>query len=289
MKKIISFALSFLFVFLLVAQAAPNPFELHYRADSLYDQGSDPGNPFELQVRPISQAKKSAEHSPSLLLKRQLPARPEMERAQINLSTTLLVLVLLTIYFTLYRSQITKAFFAFFNENQMFQFYREQEGRGAVAVWTLFVLFPINLGIFLFFALDYFGIYFYTTLWAQLGTALAIATFALLIKFVVLYFIASLFSLQKDINRYIFLILVFGIVLGIIVAPVNILLAYAPQGRNMLVTSTLGLIALAYLFRALRGLLSANKIILTNTFHFLLYICAVEALPLLLFYKAIKG
>ncbi len=102
--------------------------------------------------------------------------------------------------------------------------------------------------------------------------------------------ISSLFTLERDVSRYVFLILVFGVVLGIFLAPINIVLAYGPTEMQKGLISVAGvLIVLIYAFRALRGILIGNKFFVSHKFHFLLYICAVEILPLLLFYKVLKG
>lgn len=296
LKRIVAWVLGFLLAGVGVAQPTGNPFELEYRIqqDSLLGSTEassiTPGNPFELLVRPEISRIEAPMSSRFILHSRTKQLNPTVQLAQIKMTATIVILLLLTFLVTLFRALLAKSYAGFVNDNLLFQFYREQEGRGLTAIWLLFLLLPVNLGFTLFFGLHSFSISFFSSLWVQLGVSMAVVFGAYMLKFVVLRSISSLFGLERDISRYVFLILVFGVVLGVFLAPINIVLAYGPTEMQKGLISTAGvLIIIIYSFRALRGILIGNKFFVSHKFHFLLYICAVEILPLLLFYKVLKG
>lgn len=295
MKRIVAWVFGFLLACGGVAQPTGNPFELEYRIqqDSLLgltETSVNPGNPFELLVRPEVNRIDAPISSRSVLYSRKKQINPTVQLAQIKMTATIVILLLLTFLVTLFRGLLTKAYAGFVNDNLLFQFYREQEARGITAIWLLFLLLPVNGGFTLFFSLHSFSISFFSSLWMQLGVCMAVVFGAFVLKFIVLRGISALFTLERDISRYVFLILVFGIVLGMFLAPINIVLAYGPSDMQKGLISTAGILTvIIYIFRALRGVLIGNKFFVSHKFHFLLYICAVEILPMLLFYKVLKG
>lgn len=276
------------------AQTAMNPFDLRYRmeSDSFPESGfpsADLNNPFELRVWPKEQAATGvAAPSRPAPAKVRMPANPQVQLGQIRLTVTLLILLLLTFLITLFRGILFKAFAGFFNDNLFFQFFREYEGRGVHPSWFLYLLYPVNAGMFAFFTLRHFGLQIHSSLWLELGICLGGALAALFLKHLVLGLVASIFPVAKEVDRYQFLMQVFGIALGVFLAPVNILLAYGPDTLHKgLVFGTFSVFALVYAFRSLRGLLIANKFLIAHRFHFLLYICTVELSPVLIFIKLV--
>ncbi len=271
-----------------------NPFDLRYRAES--DSFPEPAfpaanlnNPFELRVWPKEQAASGSPFPAApIRAKVRVPADPKLQSGHIRLTVTLVILLLLTFLVTLFRGILFKSFAGFFNDNLFFQFFREYEGRGGHPSWFLYLLYPVNAGIFAFFALRFFSLQIHANLWLQLGICLGGIFAALFLKHLVLEFISSIFPVAKEINRYQFLMQVFGIALGVFLAPVNILLAYGPATLYKgLLFGTFSAFALVYAYRSLRGLLIANKFLIAHRFHFLLYICTVELSPVLIFIKLV--
>lgn len=271
-----------------------NPFDLRYRmeSDSFPESGfpsADLNNPFELRVWPKEQIV-SGVPSPTkpIRAKVRVPADPQVQSGQIRLTVTLLILLLLTFLITLFRGILFKAFAGFLNDNLFFQFFREYEGRGIHPSWFLYLLYPVNAGIFAFFALRHFSLQINPSLWLELGICLVAVLAALFLKHLVLGLVASIFPVAKEVDRYQFLIQVFGIALGVFLAPVNILLAYGPEALHKgLILGAFSVFTLVYVFRSLRGLLIANKFLIAHRFHFLLYICTVELSPVLIFIKLV--
>lgn len=304
MKRFLPFTLFFAFLGAAFAQeSANNPFELRHRlteatrATTPTPSSFNANNPFELRVRPVKSPPTTLEKTagkrwfafslPSLNTNRTAPAA---QLIQIRLWYTILLLILLTFLLTLFRNASMLAFAGFFNDNQFFLAYREQQGRGILPFIALYTLLPINLGSFIFFTLQYYNLSLWNSPWLEIGGCIALVFGIVLLKHSVLALIGNLFPVSQEISRYNFLIVVFGVVTGLLLAPVNILLTFGPETiHSWLVPSTMATIAFFYLFRFLRGVLIANKFLLFHRFHFLLYICTVEIAPVLNFVKLITG
>ncbi len=107
-------------------------------------------------------------------------------------------------------------------------------------------------------------------------------------KHIVLNILAATFPIKKSILQYSFMIIIFSIILGLFLVPVNILLAFAPEGfRRPVIYIAIACIALIYLFRAFRGLFLSSKFISMHKFHFFMYLCTVEIAPLMVLLKLI--
>ena len=196
------------------------------------------------------------------------------------------MLLLFTLLITLYRSVFKKTYQAFLNDNILRILHRER-GSILISPYTiLYLMFLINAGIFIFLLTHYLQFYFSNNRLIHLIISIGLVFAIFLSKHIVLQILAYVFPVEKEIQLYNFTIIVFGIIIGILLTPANVLIAYAPTNVTpILVYITLGLIGLIYLFRSLRGLFLANKFVLFHKFHFLLYICTVELVPVFILLK----
>jgi hypothetical protein len=109
-----------------------------------------------------------------------------------------------------------------------------------------------------------------------------------LIKYLSLKFVGWLFNITATAQGYIFIVFMINKIIGIYILPFLILLAFTDNSiyEVSFIFSYLGVFALlAYRFILSYGLVQ-NEIRL-NPFHFFLYLCAFEIVPLLLIYKAL--
>jgi Domain of unknown function (DUF4271) len=287
------------------ADIEENPFELLYR------KGLKPGtrvldpkilaNPFELIERPRAEyasllsTSKAAPRKARKSFTFRLPKfdfgakmTPMLLLQRISFGVVTFILLFLAFLATLLSGQLQKTFQAFFNDNLFAQLYREREARGPLSFWPPYAFFLVNVGIFIFFLTQRFGANFGGSLFGQLMLCIGGVIGLFLLKPVVLRIFAGIFPVEKEVNRYLFLMVVFASVLGLILAPVNIFLAYGPSHlQKTAIWGTLALVVAVYLYRSLRGALIANRYLALNKFHFLLYICTVEIAPILLVFKLI--
>jgi len=202
--------------------------------------------------------------------------------------TVLIDLVLLAFLITTMRPLVNKSIKAFMSDNWMNLLYRDREGRGLFPFLILYLLFFINLGLFLFLLARNYRLLPALSNLQLLGYTTVGSLLVFTLKHLLVGIVGYIFPVEKECRRYNFMIIIFSIVLGLLLVPFNLLLAYAPESfRVAVVYFAAGALGLAYLFRYLRGLLLANKFVLFHKFHFLLYICTVEIAPVVLVLKLI--
>ncbi|MDX1942210.1 MAG: DUF4271 domain-containing protein [Saprospiraceae bacterium] len=272
------------------AQNTANPFELTPRLEAAPPENNDSvasrgtGNPFDLVAPSVASAKKKSAKSK--------PARPQISeegrRGRFLFIMVMGILLTLTLLMTVMRSFFRRAYEAFLTDNMMNQVYRDRESVGPWPFLVLYAFFFINGGLFIYFLAKYFNFYLPGGHFLQWAYCTAGLGGLFLIKHLLLNIIGFTFPTEKEVRLYSFLIVVFGIVLGLVLTPINILLAYGPKSLSpILIFGTLGLIVLVYAFRYVRSLFIAERFLLFHRFHFLLYICTVEIAPVMILVKLI--
>ena len=186
------------------------------------------------------------------------------------------------------RSMISNSYTAIINDNALRLINKQSFGWGNALYLALYALFWINGGILAFLLMSYFGV---KSPYGQSVTFLLCVggvAIMFILKHIVLYIIAHVFPIEKEIKTYNFIVLTGGILLGLLLMPLNILIAYSPVGLSKIfIYMTFGVIGLVYLVRSLRSLTIASPYLMENRFHFLLYLCTVEIAPLMIVIKLI--
>jgi Domain of unknown function (DUF4271) len=170
------------------------------------------------------------------------------------------------------------------------QIHKDPIGWGNFPYFALYALFWVNVGIFIYLSLPLLHI---QPPFGQLITfticVLGVTAY-FLTKHAVLYVLGNTFPINREAKAYNFILLNVGIILGLILMPLNIFIAYAPDGMNtFFVYAALAIVALLYGIKVLRGLTVATPFLIENRFHFLLYLCTTELAPFLLIIKLVKG
>ncbi len=278
--------------------AQENPFELTPRltvppAAGLSENKDSPaptGNPFEL----IPRLGRSVEREPSGAAPDNALFFPSKAKERKSLSTTFLLgvtlalLVFLAILLTLFRPLLQRIIPALFNQNQFNLLYRELEGINPWPFRLLYFFFFCNAGFFLLQLLWPGGLGAGYSPWVSLAALIAFLAAAFGLKHLLLKLLSAVFPIARELDSYGFSIRLFSIALGMILLPINVLLAFAPESLHSgLIYLVLAFLILAYLLRTLRGLSIAGKKIWSNKFHFLLYICSVEIAPVFVLVKLI--
>ena len=275
-----------------------NPFEIKSRLKEApiensereeIEQPVENSNPFEL-IRSEKAAKPAA--GVSKMLKPEL----ESERTPIPLEQKksflfviiVSMLVLTAVIITLMREFMFKAARAFMNDNMLTQLHREQGFLPQIPYLLLYFLFFINAGIFTWLVLDYYEALPFGGTWLNLYATTGIILAIFLFKHILLRFIGSLFPISKELSIYSFTIMIFNIIIGLALVIFNFGLAYLSDGLFLpLFWVAVALIIAAFLFRQLRGIFIGGKYVAMHKFHFLLYLCAVEVAPVMVYLKLI--
>lgn len=107
------------------------------------------------------------------------------------------------------------------------------------------------------------------------------------IKMISLRFFSSIFSLDRPVALYIFNIFLMVMMVGLLLLPVNILIAYAPAViRQWVILITVAIATLLFLYRLIRAVGIWTGIPGFSIFYLFLYLCAFEIAPLLIIWKA---
>ncbi len=323
-KKMISSLVLLLLPVLLLAQTGGNPLDLTNRSNSApvtpnfekqnttstksetttSNKNTGSNNPFDVQksgspsvggennLNPkasISNAAPTAAEPAKPIFTPSKPVSDSEVPQSFLFWTVLIMLLLLTTLLTLSRSLVSRIYQAFFNDNVLTALHREQSAVTNLVYGLLYAMFVVNAGVFVFLLLRHYKILLDGSAWLTLLYALLGIAAIFVGKFLVVRFIANVFPMQKEMRLYGFTILIFGIVLGIALVPLNIAIAYAaPNSTYNCILTAYMVIGLVYIFRALRSLFIAREYLLYHKFHFLLYLCAIELAPLAVLVKILS-
>lgn len=108
------------------------------------------------------------------------------------------------------------------------------------------------------------------------------------VKFLIERIIAVLFNGEEILRPYHYNKLVFRNFFGMLLLPVNALFAYSfMPSKNMIIGITIFFVLLNA-FSIISIIRRYEKLIINNTFYFILYLCALEIAPYLILYKLLS-
>jgi hypothetical protein len=148
--------------------------------------------------------------------------------------------------------------------------------------------FVVIGGLYTTFLLQHYKLIPFDNFWRMFLYCMLGLSTIYLIKFIGLKVSGWLFSVQEAANTYIFIVFIINKMIGILLLPFLILLAFTP-GDIYLIGLTLSwcMVAGMLLYRMILTFAAVRNQVKVNPFHFFLYICAFEIAPLLLIYKAL--
>ena len=205
-----------------------------------------------------------------------------------NSSTFLLwvfmfILIIVAILTSMNREAVIKIIKSSWFNNMMNLLYRNFGNKDVILYSFLYVSFTMNLAIFIYllmrnkFDLNGFSLFMYLLLAVILIYAVKHGAIALFER---------VFTTLKGIRIYNFSIMIFNIILGILLIPINSFAAFStPVIASVFIDIGLVFIAVIFIFRLFRGFLSTYNYFVISIFHFFIYLCAFEILPLLILYK----
>ena len=279
-------------------QGGVNPFELPGRlpAAGVVDSGRavvDTGNPFDLRPgvsgaaasTPLAPASAPGELSGTngpLVIQ---SADPNAGRGRL-LTVHLILLLTLAGLWLLFGNLLAQCFRSTFNDGLMNQLYSRRSGGELGALWACYIFFFFAVGFFVHLALTHLGIgigagVIVSWLFYSLTAAAVVG-----VKNIVLTLYAGVFPVRREVSRYIFALMVFAILAGTFIVPVNLLISYAPEGyRPAFIYAGAAGLTVLYGLHLTRGAFIVNRLLASRPVHILLYICAVEIAPLLVIYR----
>lgn len=148
------------------------------------------------------------------------------------------------------------------------------------------ILFIISAALFINLLFEHYGLGRRHSFWILfLYTCLGLAAIYF-IKFLTLKICGWLFKLSEATDAYTFIVFTTNKIMGIALLPFIVLLAFTTGIINEIVlTSSILLTGGMFLYRFYLSYASIHKQISINFFHFAVYLCAFEVVPLLLINK----
>lgn len=278
--------------------AANNPFEIGNDLPIANDQppsandtnSTKLANPFDLpEFNRIIKSADSQKEKDNVLPTR--PASnpvtmPESLSSTFKLWLLIGLLTMLTLIVTFYSDVLIKIYRSFLNNNFLRMIHRDQDTAVAIPYMIFYTFALASIGIFVFVLLNHYGIPLFGSHLKNMMACIA-GVFALFtLKHLVLRIIGFVFPIQKEVSQYRFTIIIFMTILGLVLLPASIFIAYAPANMTTgLIYTSFGIIFLVYAYRILSSLLMVFKHISLHPFHFFVYLCTVEIAPLLVLFK----
>jgi hypothetical protein len=107
-----------------------------------------------------------------------------------------------------------------------------------------------------------------------------------LFKFLFLWFTGWLFSQREAIGNYSFIVFLTNKAMGVFLIPAILLLAFSPLSvQDFAYNSALIIISILFVYRYLISFSIVRASLKVSAFHFFLYLCTCEVLPMLVLYK----
>jgi len=164
---------------------------------------------------------------------------------------------------------------------------REEGGATSFHYVLLYVVFLINISIFIYQYQIQYSHLEGLKIWFYCFIGILIIYF---VRHVSLYILGGVFPIEKEASMFNYVIVVFNILIGISIIPINLILAYGPESMQSSVFY-IGLVlgAILLIIRYLRGLAIGSYAISLGFIPFLIYLCSVEIAPILFLVRAVTN
>ena len=197
----------------------------------------------------------------------------------------LIIYALLKLAFPKYFSDLFRLFFRTTLKQRQI---KEQLMQTPLPSLLLNCFFVITAGLYITFLVQHFNFGGGQNFWLIFLYSCVGLSVAYFLKFVGLKVSGWLFNVEEAANSYIFIVFVVNKMMGILLLPFLVLLAFTIG--NVYVgglTISWCIIAALLLYRFILTWSAIHNEIKVNPFHFFLYLCAFEIAPLLLVYKGL--
>jgi hypothetical protein len=124
--------------------------------------------------------------------------------------------------------------------------------------------------------------------WRLMANCFAAVCSVYLVKFLTLKSIGWITGFNAESNLYIFVVFLINKITGILLLPILLVLSFAtPVVVSIFTYGSFVMVGILFLLRYFRSYGLLQHRIKVGRFHFLMYVFAIELLPLLLIYKAV--
>ena len=150
--------------------------------------------------------------------------------------------------------------------------------------------FVITGGLYASFILQYFNIATKFSFWELSLYCSFLLSVIYVIKFAGVKLAGWLFNKNEAATSYIFIVFMTNKILGIVVLPFLVLLAFSTETIYIVaVISSIVLVSCIFLYRSYLSIAVVRNQVRINPLHFLLYLIAFEIIPLLILFKLVMN
>lgn len=196
-----------------------------------------------------------------------------------------LYFVLVRLVFRKYMNNLLAVFFGVSLKQKQI---REQLLISPLPSLLLNIFFVIAGGIYISFLFDYYHFDVAPNRWYLIVYSMVALTIIYIGKLLVLKLMGWIFNISGATDTYIFAVFMVNKILGIFLTPFLMLLTFSSPGIVSVFTMlSFAMIAILFAYRYLISYSPVRKEIKVSQFHFFIYICTLELIPLLLIYKVL--
>ena len=100
--------------------------------------------------------------------------------------------------------------------------------------------------------------------------------------------LSKIFPFKETVKFYIFNVNIINKIVGILIIPFFVLLAYAPDYmKPWIFYISIAVIGSLLIYRYIRGVMIAKNYVTLHKFHFFIYLCTLEIAPTVILIKSI--
>jgi hypothetical protein len=196
------------------------------------------------------------------------------------------LLIVLTILKLAFHNDFENLFRIFANSNIASQIGRTAKDDITLSSALMSTIFITTMSVFTRFVLLHF--YPYSVLQNNFSIVILIFlfTFFSIAKYVALKYIGSIFEIASTVDDYLFNLSAITRTIGISMIPILFML-YASSEKyfNFILIISIFILIIGLVMVVIRGLSTSYKLMYSSMYHFLIYICVGEILPVFLFIK----
>lgn len=199
-----------------------------------------------------------------------------------------LVGLLLGIFRFFYTRYFNNLFRVFFNASLRQSQLTDQLLQAKVPSLFFNILFILCGGIYVYLLLRYYRWVSALNFWPVLFYCTVSLAFIYMVKLITVKFTGWVTGNENVTKVYVFIIFLINKILGVLLLPFAIIIAFAaPPLATAAVSISLLLIGLMFMLRFLRSYGLLQHQLKISRFHFFLYVAGIEILPVLLIYKGL--
>lgn len=201
------------------------------------------------------------------------------------LAALVFLMGLIKVFFARYFTNLFKVFFnTSFRQSQL----ADQLLQAKLPSLFFNAFFIISGGVYIYFLLLQYKFITDVHQWTILASCITVLGLVYLAKFSTLKFTGWVTGYREVTDAYVFIIFLICKIIGVLLVPFIILMAFTDQViANGSALVSLLIVVLLLLLRFLRSYGLLQNQLKVSRFHFFLYIAGVEILPLLLIYKGL--